>query len=157
MALATLPPAVEIVEAFKNGELGYELRAPRHNLSEPYWANSNPIEQPAWKTVAFGKISVLRAAGTVVPGLGDFRVSDLVTKELHMLLSKIRILSLPLPTVSPVAGGAIFVSWKNGHKAVEATAYHNGEIVVEAIENLQVNEEISKSDIATMLDWLARG
>jgi len=150
MALATLPPAIEIVEAFK-------ANRPRHNLSDPYWANSGLSDEPLWRATALWKISTLRASGKVVPGLGDLRPSDLAVSELRKELGKIQIRSLPLPTVAPVSGGALFVSWKNGPRTVEVTAYHDGEVTLEGLENQAPNEEVSKLDLASVLDWLVQG
>jgi hypothetical protein len=150
MTLATIPPAVEIVEAFKSNR-------PRHNLSDPYWASSELSDEPSWRATAFWRISTLRNLGKEVPGLGDLRPSDKAVTELRKLLSRIEIQSLPLPTVSPVSGGAVFVSWKSGTKSVEATAYHDGEIVLEGLENQNLNEEISKGDLPSILNWLVRG
>lgn len=159
MALATLPPAIEIVEAFKSGleRPKDSFTGPRRNLTEPYWAVSGPSQQSPWKLTAFSKISMLRNTGKAVPGLGDFRVSDQAATELRKLIREIEIESLPLPTVAPVSGGAIFVSWQSGVKSVEATAYHDGEIVVEALENRRLNEEKSKGDLPSILWWLVQG
>lgn len=159
MALATLPPAVEIVEAFKSGPERSKdsFSGPRHNLSEPYWAISGSSQQSPWKLTAFSKISMLRNTGKPIPGLGDFRISDQAATELRKLIGEIQIESLPLPTVAPVSGGAIFVSWQSGAKSVEATAYHDGEIVIEALENQRLNEEKSKGDLPSILWWLVQG
>ena len=72
MALATLPPAVEIVEAFKSGPecLVGNFLGPGQNLSVPYWAIFGPSQQSPWKLTAFSKISMLKNTGKAVPGLG---------------------------------------------------------------------------------------
>lgn len=159
MALATLPPAVEIVEAFKSGPecLVGNFLGPGQNLSVPYWAIFGPSQQSPWKLTAFSKISMLKNTGKAVPGLGDFQVSDQAATEIRKLIGEVQIESLPLPTVAPVSGGAIFVSWESGSKSVEATAYHDGEVVVEALENQRLNEEKSKEGLPSVLWWLVQG
>jgi hypothetical protein len=150
MALATLPPTIEIVEV--SG-----ANRPRHILSDPYWANAGLSDEPQWRSTAFWKISTLRAVGKNIPGLGDLRPSDQAVSELRKLLGKIQIQSLPLPVVSPVSGGAVFVSWKNGSKTVEVTAYHDGEVIFEGLDNQNLVEEVSKSDFTSVLNWLVQG
>ena len=149
MPLATLPPAVEIVEEFQSSR-------PILNLSAPYWTDTGFTDEPSWRTTAFWKISAFRSKGRDVPGLGNLRPSDQAALKLRKLLNSIRIQSLPLPTVAPVSGGAIFVSWKNGAKSVEVTAYDDGEIVLEGLVNQDLNEEISETDLASMLNWLVQ-
>jgi len=154
MALATLPPAVEIVEAFKSGAQGNTTSSVRRNLSEPYWAVSGPAEQPPWKIAAFWKLSTLRESGSSVAGLGDFRVSDRALTELRKFVNGIQAQSLPLPTIAPVSGGAVFASWKNGARSVEVTAYDDGEILVEGLDNQNLNDAVSKQEITSIFDWL---
>lgn len=154
MALATLPPAVEIVEAFKCGTQGNTNSSIRRNLSEPYWAASGPTELPPWKIAAFWKLSTLSGSGSFVAGLGDFRVSDRAITELRKFVNGIRAQSLPLPTIAPVSGGAVFASWKNRTKSVEVTAYDDGEILVEGLDNQNLNDEVSKREITSIFDWL---
>lgn len=157
MALATPPPAGEIRKAFEPRRLGYKPSSLRQNLSTLYWPWLGLSEQSPWKTTALSKISMLRTTGRFVPGLGDFTLSEEAVKAAQKLIGEIEIESLPLPTVAPVSGGAIFVSWRSGPKSVEATAYHDGEILVEALENESVDEERSKEDLSSMLWWLVQG
>lgn len=157
LALATMPSAVEIAKTFESRSFGYKLSDPRQNLSTVYWARLGHSEQSPWKTTALSKISMLRKTGRLVPGLGDFTLSEKAVKAVQKLIGEIEIESLPLPTVTPVSGGAIFVSWRSGPKSVEATAYHDGEILVEALENQCVDEERSMEDPCSMLWWLVQG
>jgi hypothetical protein len=157
MALATLPPAVEIVKAFESHSSGSKPSGQRLTLSTLYWAWLGPQEQSPWKTTAFSKISMLRTNGKFVPGLGDFTLSEQAVNAAQKLIGEIEIESLPLPTVAPISGGAIFVSWRSGTKSVEATAYHDGEILVEALENEHVDELKSKEGLSSILWWLVQG
>ncbi len=156
MALATLPPAVEIVRAFESRRLGYRPSCPMQNLSEPFWAGLAPREQPPWKTTAFSKISILRTAGKSIPGLGNFNLSEQAVKALQKLIGEVEIESLPLPAVAPISGGAIFVCWQSGARRVEATAYQDGEILVEATENQRLDEERSRESLSATLRWLVQ-
>ena len=157
MALATMPSAGETAKTFESRDFGYKLSDPRQNLSTVYWAWLGHSEKSPWKTTALSKISMLRKTGRFVPGLGDFTLSEETVRAAQKLIGEIEIKSLPLPTVAPVSGGAIFVSWRSGPKSVEVTAYHDGEIVAEALENQRLDEEKSGGDLRSMLRWLVQG
>jgi hypothetical protein len=147
MTLASMPPA--IVEADQR-------RQAVPISSNVYWAAQRFSDIPAWKTSAYSRVAALRP-GRKIAGLGDLRPSDEAILELRKLLHKIQIQALPLPTVAPISGGAIFISWKSGLKSVETTVYHDGEILTEGFENKGLNEEISRKDLASMLAWLVQG
>jgi hypothetical protein len=117
------------------------------------WGDLGIAEIPAWKTSAYSKIAALRG-GKKVPGLGDLRPSDQAVLRLRKLLHDLQIKSLPFPAVAPMSGGAVLISWKSGARCVEATAYNDGEVLIEGLENQNPNEEISEGDLASVLNWL---
>ena len=125
-------------------------------LANVIWGDLGITEIPDWKNSAHFKIAALRS-GRNVPGLGDLRPSDQAILSLRKLLHDVQIESLPFPTVAPVSGGAVFISWKSGSRCVEATAYNDGETVLEGLENQDLNEEISShKDLSAMLTWLSQ-
>jgi hypothetical protein len=146
MAIAPSPLA--------NVATGRPLQAPPISTNV-IWGELGIREIPAWKSSAYYKIAALRA-GRNIPGLGDSLPSDQAISRLRKLLHSIQIDSLPFPAVAPVSGGAVILSWKSSARCVEATAYNDGEVLIEGLENQSLNEEISESDLATMLSWLVQ-
>ena len=72
MALATLPPAIEIREFSRTTQC--------HLVAESYWSDVQDTES-SWKTAAFSRIATLEQ-GKTVAGVGDFRASEQAAGQL---------------------------------------------------------------------------
>jgi hypothetical protein len=148
MALATIPPAIEIRET--------QPVTTQHVVSDLYWTACSLRDNyrfAPWKTAAFSGIAALEQ-GKNVPGLGDFRVSDQTARELRLRINEIAVDSLPIPTVVPLSGRGIMLSWESGARTVEITAFADGEIVVEAIGEHAPEAELT--ELETLLKWLIK-
>ena len=149
MVLATLPPSIEIREFTRTTPVSF--------AAEPFWAQSgiSRVLESSWKAVAFSRIAALEQ-GKNIPGAGDFRASEQAAGKLRLYVDKISIQSLPIPQVVPLSGSGTLLVWKSGSKAVEITAFADGEIVPEAFENREPNEQFSQSDPQTLVEWLVK-
>jgi hypothetical protein len=148
MALASLPPAIEIRDFRRN--------VPIRFATELFWCQADAVkaaEGVSWKTVAFSRISDLEY-GKQVAGAGDFRASEQAAGQLRLYLNRIPLKSLPIPSVVPLSGRGIMLTWQSGVRAVEVTSFADGEIVLDALENDQTKEELSDRDAESVLAWL---
>lgn len=143
MALATLPPIVEIRELTPVQKSSIETKS--------YWYIYSASDAP-WKTTALTRISNLEQ-GKSAMGFGNLRPSEQAAAQLRRCVVDIGLESLPLPTVVPLSGSGIMLSWQSGRRKVEATAFADGEIVLEALEDGD-NPRIPTDRPEGLLKWL---
>jgi hypothetical protein len=146
MAYVTLPPVVEIREAFRRTEKGSVsvLAAWTRTPSEPLGS---------WKNYVFAKLAHLER-GPNVPGFGNFKLSEEAAGQLRLRLAGISLQSLPIPSVAPLSGRGAQLDWQSGTRSVELTAFADGELVIEAIDNGTPVEMEEEEELESYLKWL---
>lgn len=148
MALATLPPMVEVREAYK-----------RSDYASPsvfvFWAmqGSTPPSFGSWKSDVFDRIAKLER-GRSVPGLGNLRLSEEAARQLCLQVDAVAIQSLPFPSIVPLSGEGAQVDWRSGTRTVEVTAFADGELVFEATEAGTSVELTGVESLDAYLKWL---
>jgi hypothetical protein len=147
MALATLPPSVEIREEFRR----FDFEVP----SSGFWVQEGRIDLSvgsSWKNELFSRIGKLQM-GSSAPGLGNFAVSENAAGQLRLELAGISLQSLPYPSVVALSGQGVQIDWRSGTRAVEVTAFADGELVCEALESGR-SVELHESGLESHLKWL---
>jgi hypothetical protein len=86
-----------------------------------------------------------------------FRASETAAARMRLILAMIKLQSLPMPTIVPISGHGIFAEWKNGARAVEITAFADGDVVIEAMQDRIAGEQVSQEDPHSVLSWLVSG
>lgn len=119
---------------------------------ESYWFTCSASDA-AWKTAALSRISSLEQ-GKSAPGFGNLRPSEQAAAQIRLCVSEIALESLPLPTVVALTGNGIMLVWQSGRRKVEATAFADGEVVLEALENGENAEGIPTEKPEVLLKWL---
>ena len=148
-SLASTLTASEIIEH-------YRPTWPVNVSFKSNWGNSVSFEEPSWRIVAFSAIKKLEGQESkVIPGLGDFRVSDKAAKALRAYLLAIGESSLPFPRIAPASGGAILLVWTSGNRSIEIASFPDGEVVLEALEGLSVVEKLN--EVGQAIRWLVAG
>lgn len=148
MALATLPPSVEIREEVTRSE----VKAPS---AAGFWAQQGRIDQglgSSWKNELFSRIGRLEI-GASAPGFGNFAVSENAADQLRLELAGISIQSLPYPSVVALSGQGVQIDWQSGTRSVEVTAFADGELVFEALEAGNA-VELQEDSLESHLKWL---
>lgn len=148
MTLATLPPTVEIREAYKESK--YDSPS-----GFVVWAvqGSTAPSIGSWKSEVFARIAKLER-GPSVAGLGNLRVSDDAARQLRLQVDCVAIQSLPYPSVVPLSGEGVQIDWRSGTKTVEVTAFADGELVFEATEAGTSIELVGVETLDAYLKWL---
>ena len=148
MALATLPPSVEIREEVRRSD----IEAPS---SAGFWVQQGRIDigiGSSWKNELFSRIGKLQT-GAAVPGFGNFAVSENAAGNLRLELAGVSLQSLPYPSVVALSGQGVQIEWQSGTRAVEITAFADGELVFEALEAGHP-AELHESSLESLLKWL---
>jgi len=147
MKLATLPPVIELRDAPPRPQI--------RNAAIPVWSELHRvrIQQSSWKSVAFSRITALEQ-GKNIAGAGDFRPSERAAGQLRLYVDHIALESLPMPSIIPLSGRGIMLTWQSGIRAVEVTSFADGEIVAEARENNETICDLPMSDPDSILLWM---
>ena len=146
----TLPPVVEVREAYK-----------RPDYSSPsgfvFWAQLGGTEPSfgSWKSNVFARIAKLER-GLSAPGFGNFRVSEEAAAQLRLQLTKVSLQSLPFPLVAAISGQGVHIDWRSGTRALEVTAFADGELVFEAMEAGNPVELADLNSLDSYLKWLVQ-
>jgi hypothetical protein len=130
------------------------------------WAKVSPqmgtaavIADVPWLYSALTQVREIEEEGESVPGLGDLRVAVQTAMSARKLLSSIEIERLPAPTVAPVSGGGLSVTWYLGQKEVKLSFSPGGEAMYyKAIDDEIVDdgavEAEEPSHVAGQLKWI---
>jgi hypothetical protein len=136
----------------------YKPISPANLSFESKWGNSVSLGEPKWRILAFSAIEKLESLEPqVVPGLGDLRTSDNAANALRAYLLTINESSLPFPRIIPASGGAILLVWTSENRTIEIASFPDGEIVLEALEQGVLREELSEQGLKNAVGWLIRG
>jgi len=94
-----------------------------------------------WLYSALYELHTLEQNGANIPGVGDFRIPEIVGTSVRMLMAVIPMKDdLPAPVVSPISGGAISLTWTAGDREVKFSVFPN-EIVRFRIEDDDVLDD----------------
>jgi hypothetical protein len=150
MALATLPPSVEIREEVKRSD----VKTPSDAV---FWAQEGRSDigfGSYWKNEVFSRIGKLEL-GVEAPGFGNFAVSGNAAGQLRLELAGISLKSLPYPSVVALSGQGVQIDWQSGTRAVEVTAFADGELVFEALD-AGSSVDLPDASLESCLRWLVR-
>jgi hypothetical protein len=148
MALATLPPSIELREEFRRSD----VQAPS---DASFWAQQGRLDLgsgSSWKNELFSRIGRLER-GASAPGFGNFAVSENAAGQLRLELAGISIQSLPYPSIVALSGQGVQIEWRSGTRAIEVTAFADGELVFEALEAGNA-VELPEDSLQSYLKWL---
>jgi len=115
------------------------------------------VDKRPWLAHAFTELLQAQRAGRVDAGVGDFRVTDETLNMAGRVLGSIRFRFLPNPSISPLPGGGIQITWSNGGNAVEVSVFPDeGVGVAHLIEDVPVEAtELGPSEYGRMNGFLA--
>lgn len=144
----TLPPTIEVREDYKRSDYA----SPSSFI---IWAMRSATTPSfgSWKSYVFARIAKLER-GPSVPGLGNLQVSEQAVSQLRLQLAEVSIQSLPYPSVVPISGQGVYMDWRSGTRAVELTAFADGELVFEATEAGNSVELQGIDRLDSYLKWL---
>lgn len=148
MTYMTLPPAIEVREAFRRED------TPSASATAA-WFQPTGVDPNfgSWKNDVFIKLASLER-GADVPGFGNFRLSEEAAGQLRLELAGISLQSLPFPSVVAISGQGAQLDWRTGERLVEVTAFADGELVIEAIEGGTPTELEDATNLESYLKWL---
>jgi hypothetical protein len=147
--MATVPPVVEIREL--------EPAKFVSSAAIPYWAVADSsTSNTSWRNLAFSRIADLERGSTAAAN-DDFKASEQAADRLRLVLNGIELPSLPLPNIVPLSGRGLMAEWRNATRAIEITVFADGDVVQEAFENREFNEELSQEQPDSLFGWLVSG
>ncbi len=85
--------------------------------------------------------------------MSTFNISEQVANAVRSQLSKVALQSLPVPAVVPLSGHGLALTWTSGSRAVEMTAFADGEITVDALEANNY-ADTPTGNLEIVLKWL---
>jgi hypothetical protein len=117
------------------------------------------ISDAPWLYSALTQVREIESAGQVIRGMGDFQVAVQTAMSARKVLSGIRIQGLPAPSVAPVSGGGLSVTWTLGAKEVKLSFAPGGEAVYFRVVDDEVVDEVPvvfevPSPVARHLKWM---
>ncbi len=148
MILMTLPPTVEVREDYKRSD--YDSPSDLVVWAVPTGTTHN---FGSWKSEVFARIAKLER-GPSVAGLGNLRLSEDAARQLRLQVDSVGIQSLPYPSIVPLSGEGVQIDWRSGTRAVEVTAFADGELVFEATEAGASIELTGLENLDAYLKWL---
>jgi len=83
----------------------------------------------------------LQRRGTFVAGVGDFRVTEQTMDCAGRVLSCIRQHFLPTPSVSPVSGGGVAISWNLNSEEIELIVFPNDRVLLSKMEEGELTQD----------------
>jgi len=112
-----------------------------------------------WRYAAFAQIRTLEEEGRNYPGLGDLRVTETTSSHARQILAQMNIAEVPTPTVVPISGGGLAISWNVGRREVQLSVFSDGDIVYMRTEGEAVVGEIEEGALSQAryvagLEWL---
>jgi len=90
---------------------------------------ASPAIGAPWRYAALAGIRNLEEAGQRRPGQGDFRVAESTSSHARQILAGIDMAEIPTPTVAPISGGGLAISWNVGRREVQLSFFPDGELV----------------------------
>jgi hypothetical protein len=146
MILATMPPMTELRQEFTR---------PTTTAVKVIWTEAATDHCKTdwwWKEIVFSRIAKFEKAADL--SAGTFIVSDRAASKVRSGLSKVSLQSLPLPTIVPLSGNGLSLAWSSGRRAVEVTAFADGEIAIDALDEGRYVELPEDGDFEAALNWL---
>jgi hypothetical protein len=146
MILATMPPVAEYRQEFTRQATITEKSA---------WAEASDRYKQGgwWKEVVFSRIERYERDASSPQQMSTFSISAQVANKVRAQLSKVSLQSLPLPAIVPLSGNGLSLTWASGTRAVEVTAFADGEITVDTLD-ADTYVDPHGGDLETVLKWL---
>lgn len=146
MILATMPPVVEYRQEF-NRQTTSAIKSAWVEASDRY------KQGEWWKEVVFSRIGKFEYDASQSETMGTFNISPQVASKVRAQLSEVSLQSLPLPRVVPLSRNGLSLTWTSGTRAVEVTAFADGEITVDTLE-ADTSVDPHADGLEGVLKWL---
>ena len=147
MMFATMPPMTEYRQEFTRDATTTVKSAWAQAAPDPY------KQGQWWKEIVFSRISKLEREANA-DDFTTLNISEMVAGKVRSRLSKVSLQSLPLPAVVPISGNGLSLTWATGTRAVEVTAFADGDITIDALESDHYVEFREDKDLEAVLSWL---
>lgn len=128
------------------------------------WGKTTSLFSSPWLLPTVSAISGLAGLPDNWDGYGSPKVSQTALVRTIQLAASISCEELPIPTVCPVSGGGVGISWELGDRELEFTVYPNGCIrYLRVLGSLEVGPEnvqdgtlveVAASDVGPLVGWL---
>jgi hypothetical protein len=115
------------------------------------------VDKRPWLAHAFTELLRIQRVGRLEPGIGDFRITDDTLNMTGRVLGSVRYRFLPNPSVSPLSGGGLQITWRNGVEAVEVSVFPGeGVGLARLIEDMPIEaKELEAGEYSQVNEFLA--
>lgn len=128
------------------------------------WVQTTTPGLETWLFEAFRSIQALQEMPEGWDGHHSAQISTAAAGRTRQLLSRIRAINLPQPSIFPFAGGGLGVQWQAGNRELQLTVYPDGVITylcaISDDEECVYDGDIAESNlynINRLLAWLIEG
>jgi hypothetical protein len=121
-------------------------------------ASVRPSDTP-WLYSALTQVWQIEHSGENLPGVGDFRISEVAATRARIILSMIDLVELPPPHVAPVSGGGMSIAWTIGPKEVKYSVYPDGVAMYFQVQDDEVSNDgtlttMMPTEVSEPLKWM---